>query len=93
MSDHHDNHNPEPGWADSPAFVRWFSIGLYIACIGAGAAGFVDDWKNPKPHFPAEEFPVFFAFYGFLMFFGIVMIGKHLRKLLSRDENYYEERE
>ena len=93
MSDNHDNHQSDPGWADTPAFKRFFSWGLYISCILAAAAGFVHKWHKKNPHFELETFPVFFAIYGFAMFFGIVILGQHLRKLVGRDEKYYEERE
>ena len=91
MSDNHDSHDSDPGWADTPLFKKLFSWSLYLACAGAAIAGFI--WKKKHPHFSAEEFPVFFAVYGFAMFFGIVIFGQHLRKLVGRKEGYYEERE
>ncbi len=91
MADQHKDHGSDPGWADKPWFVRLFSWGLYLACALAAAAGFF--WKKDHPHFEAEGFPVFFAIYGFIMFFLIVVVGQHLRKLVGRKENYYEERE
>lgn len=88
-------HGQEPhashskGWADSPAFRRAFTWGLYLACLLAGVAGFV--WKKDHPHFEAERLPVFFAVYGFVMFALIVLVGQHLRKLVARPENYYDD--
>ena len=92
MTDKHkEDASEKPGWADSPRFIKYFSLALYAACAGAAVAGFL--WKKDHPHFAAEGFPVFFALYGFAMFFGIVMIGQHLRKLVGRKPDYYEEQE
>lgn len=96
MTDHH-NHDKKPakdaGWADTKTFRNGFLAVLIISCIGAALAGFVPAWQNPHPHFQAEGFPVFFAFYGFAAFAFIVLAGQHLRKLVGRKEDYYEERE
>jgi len=83
----------DKGWAEKPGFIRAFLIGLYIACGLAALAGFVPGWHNPHPHFAAEKFPVFFALWGFGSFMFIVLAGQHLRKLVSRKEGYYAERE
>lgn len=91
MSDHH--HADDKGWADRPG-VRRFIVGvLIIACLGAAAAGFNEAWHNPHPHFDVEGFPVFFAIYGFVAFAFIVLAGQHLRRLVGRKEDYYDERE
>ncbi|MGV6801220.1 MAG: hypothetical protein ACWA5L_04795 [bacterium] len=91
MSEHSHPSGDKPGWADNPVFLRLFSWGLYLACAGAAIAGFI--WKKDHPHFDVEGVPVFFAIYGFVMFFLIVVIGQHLRKLVARGEEYYDERE
>lgn len=92
MTDKHEEPgHAAPGWADSPQFIKYFSLALYAACAGAAVAGFL--WKKDHPHFEVEGFPVFFALYGFAMFFGIVLVGQHLRKLVGRKLGYYEERE
>lgn len=76
-----------------PGFIRGFLIVLGIACVLSALAGFVESWQNPHPHFAAERFGVFFAFWGFASFMFIVLVGQHLRKLISRKEGYYDERE
>ena len=92
MAEHnHNEKDKDKGWVDRPGFIRAFNWGLYLACAGAAAGGFY--WKKDHPHFEIEGFPVFFALYGFAMFMGIVLIGQHLRKLVGRKEDYYEERE
>ncbi len=98
MSDNH-HHNPqekpanETGWADRKSFRNAFLGLLIVACILAALAGFVPAFQKEKPHFAAEGFPVFFAVYGFIAFMFIVLAGQHLRKLVGRKEDYYEERE
>ena len=39
----------------------------------------------------AEDFPIFPAIYGFLAFLFIVQVGKWLRLLILRREDYYDE--
>ena len=41
-------------------------------------------------HFTFDGWVAFFGLFGFAAFFGIVMAGKQLRKVLSRDEDYYD---
>lgn len=82
-----------PGWADGAGFRRAFLIGLIIAALIAAAAGFVPAFQKKAPHFAVEAVPVFFALYGFVMFALIVLVGQHLRKLVGRDERYYDDRE
>lgn len=91
MSDH--NHNSDPGWADTKGFRNTFLAILIIACVVSALAGFVPAFQKKHPHFALEAFPVFFAFWGFAAFIFIVLAGQHLRKLVGRKEDYYEERE
>jgi hypothetical protein len=42
------------------------------------------------PHFGWEAVPFFHAAFGFVAFWCIVIAGKHLRKVLMRDEDYYD---
>lgn len=97
MTDH--NHNPDEkpannsGWADTKGFRNVFLGVLITACVLSALAGFVPAFQKKDPHFAAEAFPVFFAFWGFAAFMFIVLAGQHLRKLVGRKEDYYEERE
>lgn len=83
----------DKGWAEKPGFIRVFLIVLGVACVFSALAGFVGDWHNPHPHFSVEKFPIFFAVWGFASFMFIVLVGQHLRKLVSRKKGYYDERE
>ena len=91
MSENH--HSDDKGWADNPKFIRLFLGVLIISCIGAALAGFVPAFQPEHPHFEQEGWKVFFAVYGFLAFSFIVLAGQHLRKLVGKKEDYYEERE
>ncbi|NWG91768.1 MAG: hypothetical protein HXY21_04580 [Parvularculaceae bacterium] len=81
------------GWADRKSFRRGFLALLVIAALAAAAAGFVPAFQNKEPHFAVERYGVFFAIYGFVAFAFIVLAGQHLRKLVGRKEDYYDERE
>ena len=88
------NHADDPkGWADRPAFKKWFFRGLIAFGVVSVLAGFVPAWRKDHPHFPAENWGVFFAAWGFAAFMFIVLAGQHLRKLVGRAPDYYEERE
>ena len=88
----HETHKSD-GWADTPGFRRLFLGALLLAALLSAAAGFVPAFQKKEPHFALEAFPVFFAVFGFVMFAAIVLIGQHLRKIVGRDEGYYDERE
>ncbi|WP_425411035.1 hypothetical protein [Hyphococcus sp.] len=91
MTDH--NHSSKPGWADKKSFRNAFLGVLIVSCVLAALAGFIPAFQNPKPHFEQEHWGVFFAVWGFAAFMFIVLAGQHLRKLVGRKEDYYEERE
>lgn len=44
------------------------------------------------PHFAVEEIPEFFEIFGFIAFTFIVFAGKALRRLIMREEDYYDRR-
>lgn len=74
-------------WLDNPANVRLIIIALAIIC----ALLFVSDFFYHKHgHFDFELWPGFYAWYGFASYCFIVLSAKQLRKLLKRDENYYD---
>ena len=93
MTDHHHNPDEKPGWADTKGFRNGFLAVLVIASVGAALAGLNPAWEKEHPHFAVEGWKVFFALWGFVAFMFIVLAGQHLRKLVGRKEDYYEERE
>ena len=62
--------------------------GLAAVCFGLVA---VDLFYHKHVHFGFEEWFGIYGFFGFLAFFFIVLAGKELRKVLMRDEDYYDE--
>jgi drug/metabolite transporter (DMT)-like permease len=52
----------------------------------------VIDFFIPKhPHFPWEEWPGFYAAFGFVAFVGLILVAKYiLRPLIKRKEDYYD---
>lgn len=92
MAEHHHG-DEKPGWADTKAFRNGFVALLVIAALVSAIAGFLPEFRKDHPHFAVEGMGAFFAAYGFVAFSFIVLAGQHLRKLVSRKETYYEERE
>ncbi len=75
-------------WLDEPRNVNKL-IGVLIAvCV---ALVIVDAFYHKHVHLAFEEsFPVFYGAYGFLAYCAIVLSAKALRRLLKRDEDYYD---
>lgn len=90
-----DDHRPIPDeersiW-EKPSTLRVIWIALIVSCVFFGAYGFVLSAQH-KIHakFGIDGFPMFYALVGFVSFSFIVLAGQHLRKILMRDEDYYE---
>lgn len=81
-------HGKSPGFFDKPQTRRAIWIILIALCAGFAIAGFIVDTHG---YFPIEDFGVFYAIFGFLVFSFIVLAGQHLRKILMRPEDYYDE--
>jgi hypothetical protein len=74
-------------WLDDPRNVSK----LYYALIAVCALLVIAElFFHKHGHFHWENWFGFFAWYGFGVFCFIVLAGKHLRKLLMRDEDYYD---
>lgn len=50
----------------------------------------IDVFHHKHGHFAIEEWFGFYALYGFAAYVVIVMSAKQLRKLVKRDEDYYD---
>ncbi|MDG2204181.1 MAG: hypothetical protein P8M79_02905 [Alphaproteobacteria bacterium] len=87
MSGHMNaEHSDRPHWLDKPRNVKM----LLRLLIGFGALLFIADaFYHKHAHFPVEEFFGFYAIFGFVAFVVIVLVGKKLRKILMRPEDYY----
>jgi hypothetical protein len=82
-----------PGWFDRKENVRKVLLGLFIAC---GLLVLIDIvfalvHFDKHPHFRWEEWPGFYAVYGFVACVLLVLVSKYvLRPLVMRSEDYYE---
>ncbi len=75
-------------WLDKPANISKLIKAVILICIGLLLA---DLFYEKHPQVAVEYWFGFYGFYGFLVFCAIVIAGKYLRKLIMRDEDYYDE--
>lgn len=61
---------------------------LLIICMGLFVADF---FYHKHGHFDFESIPGFYLFYGFIAYCAIVLTAKLLRKILQREEDYYDD--
>ncbi len=88
MAGDHKHDPSEPiTWLDKPGNVKKLLWVLYALCALILALDFV---YEKHPYFEVENIPNFWGFWGFLCFVFIVFVGKGLRKLVMRDEDYYD---
>jgi hypothetical protein len=74
-------------WLDEPRNVTLLVRILAAVCILLVAS---DLLYHKHGHFGWETLFGFHGFFGFSSFFLLVLAGKHLRKVLMRDEDYYD---
>ena len=75
-------------WLDQPE-----NVNLLIKILIAVAVGVVlaDLFYHKHGHFGFQEWFAFDAVFGFVAYVGLVNSAKLLRKLVMRDESYYDE--
>ena len=83
-----DNNNT--GWADKPVIRQRIRNVLYAVCALLVLAEFI---VHRHIYMPLEKIPAYYAIYGFIALVSVVMLAKLLRKLVGREENYYEKGE
>ncbi len=74
-------------WLDDPANMRLLIRLLIGACVLLVG---IDFFYHKHGHYSFEEWVGFHAFYGFAAFVFIVLVGKQLRRVLMRSEDYYD---
>ncbi len=84
----HEHGSEPPGFFDKPSTRKAVWIVLIVLCAGFALAGFVIDTHG---YFAVEGFGAFYAIFGFIVFSFIVLAGQHLRKILMRPEDYYDD--
>jgi hypothetical protein len=75
-------------WLDEPRNVNKICWALYIVCAIVTLADFFP-YKHHL-HFDFEYWPGFFSIYGFVACVALVLAATQLRKVLMRDEDYYD---
>ena len=74
-------------WLDEPDNVNKLVYVLIAACAVFILA---DLFYTKHPLFDFEAWFGFYAWFGFLAYTCIVMLGKAWRRLVKRDEGYYD---
>ena len=73
-------------WVDKKGSDKKIIWALGIACLIV----FLLDFTYEKyGHFQVEYIRGFYAFYGFVMFTGLILVAKALRFFIKRPEDYY----
>jgi hypothetical protein len=75
-------------WLDDRRNVNRVYLGLVAICIVLGVA---DLFAHRHANFGWDGWLNFYGFFGFAAFWCIVIAGKHLRKILWRPEDYYDD--
>ena len=65
-----------------------FTVGLLVAALVLVVLEFI---LHRHGEVAAEDFPLFPALFGFAAFLFIVQVGKWLRMMIMRDEDYYDD--
>ena len=75
-------------WLDNPAHQNRVVRSIYAVC----ALLFIADlFYSKHPHFSFENWFGFYAWFGFFAYVGLVLLAKQWRKLVKRDEDYYDD--
>jgi len=74
-------------WLDRPSSIRLIIRVLMVACALSVVADFFYH-KHGDYHF--QEWFAFDAAFGFLAYVGLITAAKGVRRLLMRDEDYYD---
>jgi cation transporter-like permease len=77
----------DTGWADRPGVQLLLRIALYVACVGLIVAEFL---IHRHAYNRVEAIPLLYAMYGFAALLVAVTIARGLRRLLKRDEDFYD---
>ena len=85
--DHHETKG-EPSWFERPGNINLMIVGLCLVCTGLVLAEFL---YEPHPHFDIEKIFGFQAWFGFLAFVAVVFLGRLLRLIVKREEDYYDQ--
>ena len=86
-----DGHGPP---SVAPEKVKWIVRALFAVCaIVVVADFFYMPAKKAHSHYPYEAYIGFRAFYGFVSCVLLVVLAAQMRRVVMRDEDYYDRRE
>ncbi len=74
-------------WVDKPGAGKKVYYGLIVVCALLALA---DLGYEKHTHYGFEGWFGFYGFYGFLGFVGLVLVAIQMRKVVMRDEDYYD---
>lgn len=78
----------DASWFERPGNIRLLIALLCVVCTVLVLADLF--YENPHPHFPIETTFGFQAWFGFVAFVAVVFLGRFLRLIVRRDEDYYD---
>ena len=87
MPDHRDPRPEKRYWLDDKRNVDKLVWALVLVCAGLILA---DLFYHKHVHFEFESWFGFFGWYGFICCIGLVLVAKEMRRLVKRDEDYYD---
>ena len=79
---------------DNPVNVKRLLIGFFACCLLVLALDliFVAGLADKHAHYSVENWPGFYAMYGFVACVLLVLVSKYvLRPLVMRSEDYYDD--
>ena len=74
-------------WLERPGSVDKIIRFLGLICAAVVVADF---FYEKHGHYSWEKFPGFYAFFGFVSCVALVLAARQLRRILMRDEDYYD---
>ena len=77
----------KPSWIDKSENVTKIYYGVWLVCALLAVA---DLFYHKHTIMDVEAFPAFYGLYGFIGCVGLVLGAKEMRKILMRDEDYYD---
>jgi len=77
----------KPRWLDDMRNVYKVFWALVIVCAGLFA---FDAFYHKHVHYEFEHWFGFYGLYGFFLSFALVLTSRQLRKILMRDEDFYD---
>ena len=82
-----ESHDGKRYWLDDMRNVHKLFWALVVVCALLFLA---DAFYHKHVHFSFEKWFGFFGLFGFSVSFALVLVARELRKILMRDEDYYD---